>query len=179
MNQQGSDKGKQWHNYTLLYDRMFRDRRHEIRNIFEVGIGTNFTDVPSNMGAAGTPGASLRGWRSYFPNANVVGADVDKRILFSKPRISTFYVDQLQESSILNLWSKLSNISFDIIIDDGLHSFEANSMFMVKSLHKVANGGFYVLEDIVARRHNLEIFDKFFPRSRLAGWIYDFESRIR
>ena len=37
-----------------------------------------------NMTASGKPGASLRVWRDYFNNAQVIGADIDKRILFLK-----------------------------------------------------------------------------------------------
>ena len=162
MAQEGSDKGKGWHNYTILYDALFGERRREVRNVFEVGIGTNFTDVPSSMGHAGVPGASLRGWRSYFPNAQVVGADVDQRILFSEPRIATYHVDQLWEDSIKDLWSKLGDMEFDIIIDDGLHTFEANSLFMSSSIHKLAKDGFYILEDIVIYQYNLEKFDAYF-----------------
>src|SRR5208283_4067001 len=103
----GSDKGKGWHNYTLLYHSMFEQSRSQIKTIFELGIGTNFTDVASNMGPAGTPGASLRGWRNYFPNAEIYGADVDQRVLFSEPRISTFYVNQLETGSIRDLWLKI------------------------------------------------------------------------
>jgi hypothetical protein len=162
MAQEGSDKGKDRHNYTILYDLLFGDRREEVRNVFEVGIGTNFTDVPSSMGYAGVPGASLRGWRSYFPNAQVVGADVDQRILFSEPRIATYHVDQLREDSIKDLWSKLGGTEFDIIIDDGLHTFEANSLFMSNSKHKLAKDGFYILEDIVTHQYNLDKFDAYF-----------------
>jgi 23S rRNA U2552 (ribose-2'-O)-methylase RlmE/FtsJ len=94
-----------------------------------VGLGTNFTDTPSNMGERASPGASLRGWRRYFPKAQILGADIDSRILFSEDRISTFRVDQLSDHTIDILWQKLSNDEFDIIIDDGLHTFEANTRF--------------------------------------------------
>ena len=57
-------------------------------NIFEVGLGTNNVDVPSNMGKDGKPGASLRAWRDYFPNA-----DIDTRILFKEDKIQTFYTN--------------------------------------------------------------------------------------
>ena len=37
---------------------------------------------------------------------------------------------------------------FDIIIEDGLHTFEANKCFFENSIHKVKRGGIYIIEDI-------------------------------
>jgi len=104
MTDAGSDKGSGWHNYTILYHFLFHERRNAVRSLFEVGIGTNFADMPSNMGGNGIPGASLRGWRDYFPEAQIVGADADRRVLFSEERITTYYVDQLDGEAIDALW---------------------------------------------------------------------------
>ena len=40
-------------------------------------MGTNKPGLVSTMGASHTPGASLRAFRDYLPNAIVHGADVD------------------------------------------------------------------------------------------------------
>jgi hypothetical protein len=68
--------------------------------IFECGLGTNNPNLASNMTDTGMPGASLRVWRDYFRNAKIYGGDIDKEILFEEDRIKTFYVDQLDTSSI-------------------------------------------------------------------------------
>jgi hypothetical protein len=156
MNKEGSDKGLGWHNYTLLYDFLLKDRREGIRNILEVGIDT---------------GASLRGWRECFPNANLFGAELDKRILFSEPRISTFYVDRLQGDSIRNLFDTIGDIEFDLIIDDGLHTFEANATLIAHAHHKLGGGGLYVIEDIATQQHNLAKYDSMFSAMRLDGFL--------
>jgi hypothetical protein len=148
MKKHGSDKGLGWHNYTLIYDKLFSKFIDKNINIFEVGLGTNNTDVPSNMGPNGKPGASLYGWREYFKNANVYGADVDTRILFESENIQTYFVDQLNKETIDNLWSKIT-VEFDVIIDDGLHTFEANKNFLENSFHKLKKDGIYIIEDIV------------------------------
>jgi hypothetical protein len=169
MTQYGSDKGDGWHNYTLLYDFLFRRRRFEVRKVFEVGLGTNNVDVPSNRGPDGSPGASLRGWRDYFPEAEIFGADIDRRVLFSEPRISTFYVDQLDPAAIAAMWNEIGQTDFDIIVDDGLHTFEANSCFLLHSFHRLRNFGYYVIEDIVMSRENLQKFHDFFFNLPLHG----------
>jgi hypothetical protein len=84
----GSDKST-WHNYSQMYGFLFKDMKDSASDVFEVGLGTHNTDVPSNMGKNGKPGASLYGWRDFFSKANIYGADVDKRVLFSADRIKT------------------------------------------------------------------------------------------
>jgi hypothetical protein len=145
----GSDKGNH-HNYSTFYDYIFSHIKDENLNIFEVGLGTNNTSVPSNMGAHGRPGDSLRGWRDYFKNSMVYGADVDAGCLFEEERIKTFHTDQTNNEIIMKCWDnpELKDIEFDILIDDGLHEYNANRNFFENSIHKLKQGGIYILEDI-------------------------------
>lgn len=144
----GSDKGcNAHHNYSMVYTKLFETMRNEQLNIFELGLGTNYTDVPSSMGQNGKPGASLYGWKEYFQNAQVFGADVDKRILFDCDRIKTYYADQLKSDTIIDMWNNI-NEEMDIIIEDGLHTYDANINFLINSFHKVKKGGMYIIEDV-------------------------------
>lgn len=149
MSKHGSDKGRA-HNYTTVYSALFGGLWNRPLVLVELGLGSNNLDVPSNMGVFGAPGASLRAWRELFPNARVFGADVDHRILFEENRIKTFYCDQLNPSSIHNLWlqPELQN-GADIIIEDGLHTFEANVSFLENSLSYLRPEGIYIVEDIL------------------------------
>jgi len=144
----GSDKGRS-NNYTPVYSALFKERCDQPLRVFELGLGSNNTDAPSNMGVFGLPGASLRGWRELFPHARVYGADIDRRILFQEDRIKTFYCDQLDRPSIHELWSHPDlQGRVDIIIEDGLHTFEANVSFLEGALDHLRPGGIYVTEDI-------------------------------
>ena len=154
----GSDKAK--NSYTPLYSALFKRRFDEQIRIFELGLGTNNPEMLSNMGVFGAPGASLRGWRQLFPHALVYGADIDREILFEEDRIRTLYCDQLDQSSIRELWSNEGlKEGADIIIEDGLHAFEANVSFLEGSLHHLRPGGIYVVEDI-----GWDCFDKWYER---------------
>jgi hypothetical protein len=147
MTKWGSDKGT--HTYTTLYSALFSNRRDQPLRVLELGLGTNNLNVLSNMGIFGAPGASLRGWRELFPHARVYGADVDRGILFEEDRIKTFHCDQLDQSSIRELWSQPDlRDGMDIIIEDGLHTFEANVSFLEGSLQYLRPNGFYIVEDI-------------------------------
>jgi len=100
------------------------------------------------MSANGKPGASLRVWRDYFFNSQVYGADVDKNSLFKEERIETFYVNQLDSSSIAKMWQAINKTDFDIIIDDGLHTYEAAITLFLNSFDKLKKNGIYIIEDI-------------------------------
>lgn len=151
MMQRGSDKGVGWHNYTTFYAQLFADRIDSTHVVFEVGLGTNNTDVTSNMGEAGVPGASLRGWRDFFPAAAIYGADIDRRILFQDDRIRTFFVDQTLPASFASLWRELPELGIDLFIDDGLHTFEAARTTFEESVRRMRPGGLYIIEDVWAR----------------------------
>ena len=47
------------HNYTTFYYSIFKDLRDQQLRIFELRLGTNNVNIPSNMGAIGRPWASL------------------------------------------------------------------------------------------------------------------------
>lgn len=150
----GSDKGHPMgeghHSYTHYYHELFQGIRNEPIRIFELGLGTNNLDYPSNMGVDGKPGASLRGWKQYFPRAQVFGADIDAGILFNEHRIKTYQCDQNDGNSIRNMWSQPDLAEdFDIIIEDGLHIFNSNVHFFENSCHKLKVGGVFIIEDVM------------------------------
>ena len=150
MNYYGSDKGgkNNDHNFADFYSEIFFHRRNEIKSFLEIGLGTNNVNLPSNMGIDGVPLASLRAWRDYFKNAQVYGADIDKSILKNEERIKTFFVDQTNPESIKKLFNSIGELKFDIILEDGLHEYNANICFFENSIDYLKNNGIYIIEDI-------------------------------
>jgi hypothetical protein len=140
MHKHGSDKGHPSgtaaHNYSRYYHALFAPMRTSVTRIFELGIFC---------------GSSLRAWREYFPKARVFGADIDRRSLFhNETRIETFFCDQTEPDSIDAMWRVPALAEpFDIIIDDALHTPEANKIFLERSFHKLRPGGIYVIEDLL------------------------------
>lgn len=150
MTRHESDKGRRGHNYTTVYAVLLEKYFNRPNRIFELGLGSNNPQLVSSMGVAGTPGASLRGWRQLFPNSLIYGADIDPASLFESDRIKTYYCDQLDSSAIRELWSRPELADgMDIIIEDGLHTFEANMSFLEGSIQHVRPGGLYIVEDIM------------------------------
>lgn len=154
MGRNKSDKGhinitKSSHNYTTFYYSIFKELREKKLRIFELGLGTNNTNIPSNMGANGRPGASLYGWAEFFHNSEIFGADIDTGILFNNDKIKTFYCDQTNPHIIKYMWNEPNlQENFDIIVEDGLHTYNANVCFFENSIHKLKPNGYYIIEDI-------------------------------
>jgi hypothetical protein len=163
MGRYGSDKGSinitsSWHNYTTFYYSVFKDLCNKKLRLFELGLGTNNVNLPSNMGENGKPGASLYGWAEFFPNSDIFGADIDRDILFNTDKIKTFYCDQTNSEIIKKMWNEPNlQDKFDIIIDDGLHTFNANVCFFENSIHKLNSKGYYIIEDILNYEEHLFI----------------------
>lgn len=165
-------RGKPWpeHTFADIYTILFESRRFEILRVFEMGIGTNNRSIPANMFGYGKPGASLRVWRDFFPNATIFGADIDNRVLFQEERIHTLYMDQLNVNSINEFWLQLNLKDFDIIIDDGLHTVEAAINLFSHSFQYLKSGGIYIIEDLTAER--IQTLGHFFKRQEVEFSVY-------
>ena len=151
----GSDKGgttQTNHNYTTVYEPLLFHLKAlgPSVNFFELGLGTINRNLPSSMWwcPGYRPGASQRAWSEWLPEATIIGADIDPDTMFNEGNITTYQVDQTDPASIEKMWSCLEN-QFDVIIDDGLHEFEANHTFLLNSHHKLKTGGIYIIEDIL------------------------------
>ena len=162
MDHYGSDKGgkNNHHNYAQYYSEIFNNKKKKIKNFLEIGLGTNNTKLQSNMGADGKPLASLRAWRDYFPGANIYGADIDKEILINESRIKTFYVDQTNPDTIKKMFKEIGVEKFDVILEDGLHEFNANICCFENSIDYLSDEGVYIIEDIYYKDE--EKFIKYF-----------------
>ena len=173
MNLFGSDKGgrNNHHNFASYYSEIFFHKRNNIKNFLEIGLGTNDTSVLSNMGSNGIPLASLRAWRDYFKNANIYGADIDKNILKNEDRIETFYVDQTDPITIKEMFKNIGEKKFDIILEDGLHEYNANICFFENAIEYLEPNGTYIIEDVYYK--DQDKFIKYFENKKYNFSIID------
>ena len=125
------------HEYHRVYGKDFESLRNEEINILEIGV---------------FQGKSLRCWLDYFPNAKIYGIDTFERYAMShdrfedlrnNPRVVLKEADSRSESSVFE------DVQFDIIIDDGLHTPEANRLTFDKHIATLKDGGVYYIEDLL------------------------------
>ncbi|HZC39002.1 MAG TPA: class I SAM-dependent methyltransferase [Sphingomicrobium sp.] len=130
-----------------MYGSILAGKRDEPLRVLEIGLGTNNLAFQSNMGLGGRPGASLRAFRDWAPKAEIFGADIDTGVLFQEKRISTYFVNQTEGSSLHALAEQVG-ANFDLIIDDGLHLPHSNLNTIEALLPLLKSNGTMVIEDI-------------------------------
>ncbi len=166
----GGLAGKSYtHNYASVYDLLFAQKRKHIKNILECGIGANNPETGGSMTWASDaykPGASLRMWQEYFPNAQIVGLDHDPTCLFTDERIETYQCDQTDPKSIANFLAQIGERKFDIVIDDGLHKYHAGITLFENVIDRLTDDGIYVIEDI--RQNDVWRYSEYFKNTDYA-----------
>jgi demethylmacrocin O-methyltransferase len=122
---------KRLHNYMPRLQQHLDPIRETTTSVLELGVAT---------------GVSLRMWRDYFPNAHIIGIDIDGECAkHAEPddRIEVIIGSQDDEQLLKTLGQ------FDLIIDDASHKphqqvFSFNFLFR----HHLRYGGLYVIEDM-------------------------------
>lgn len=135
-----SDKGDIFPNgnhYANYYESWFFPIKHTATNICEIGVYN---------------GSSLKAYKDYFPNADIIGLDIDDKSEYNTDRITTkilnqAYIESLNEF-VLECQSK--SILFDFILDDGSHDVSHQQLSFGVLFPLIKPGGFYIIEDLCA-----------------------------
>ena len=126
------------HRYTAHYAYHFRHRRRRVRSVLEIGIGgyTNPT----------VGGASLRMWRTYFPNAQIYGMDINVKRFPLENRITVLQGDQTDSALLKDLDRRFG--PFDLVIDDGSHITSHQIASFEALWPTLRSGAVYAIEDL-------------------------------
>jgi len=126
-----TDKGTT-HSYLPLYELLFAPFRHSARSILEIGVAD---------------GSSLLLWEEYFPNAQIVGLDVNEapKAILGHPRIRHFRGDGYTAVN------EGMNAPYSIMIDDGPHSKASQEFFCAEYVQLLTQDGIAIVEDIQNR----------------------------
>ena len=88
-------------------------------------------------------GASLLMWREYYPNAEIVGIDINDKSHLSIDGVQILQMDATDTEALATLGS------FDIIVDDGSHmTADQQKSFEHLYLNQLNQKGFYIIEDL-------------------------------
>jgi|688.fasta_scaffold212735_2 hypothetical protein len=131
------------HNYTEIYENIFKSKKTNKIKILEIGMG----NYPTN-------GYSLRMWCEYFPNIELHIVDINPHNFYcnfeyDKSKVFFHILDQSNADELIKFREKFEQNSFDYIIDDGSHI----AAHQILSLHLLFNyllkdDGIYFIEDL-------------------------------
>jgi|WetSurMetagenome_2_1015567.scaffolds.fasta_scaffold00534_18 hypothetical protein len=90
--------------YEYGYENEFSRIRNDVKLIFEIGVNR---------------GGSVRAWKEYFPNAVIVGLEIDPSCYFEEERIKIEIGNASTKEFIDSILQKYGNP--EIVVDDGSH----------------------------------------------------------
>ena len=144
----GTDKASN-HNYGPAYDALFPDRS-KVKLMMEIGI---------------TDGSSMLAWREIFPEALIVGMDIEWCPLAGE-RLEVHKGDQREFEACMRA---AGNRQFDFILEDAYHSLDNTLLTLFWLWPFVKPGGIYIVEEfynigatkanVLALLPNVEIVD--------------------
>lgn len=132
----GTDK---WgvHRYIPHYEHHFMPFKHEKMTVLEIGIGGYAREKQG--------GASLRMWKAFFPNAQIVGLDIQDKSFVDEDRVKTYRGSQTDVALLRRIVDEAENLQ--IVIDDGSHRPEHIRATFEALLPLLPNGALYAIED--------------------------------
>jgi SAM-dependent methyltransferase len=140
----GSDKNTR-HSYAEIYFSLLKDKSKP--RILEIGVGSE-NDFPY---AGLRAGGGLQAFRKKFPDAEIIGLDIDPESIkiIKNLGFKGYVMDQTSTDSLMEVKTELLNMGrFDLIIDDGFHDPHANVRTLMSLYDLLAHNGSYVIEDV-------------------------------
>lgn len=125
------------HRYTPHYERHLSHLKSERFTLLEIGVG--------GYAKAGKGGASLRMWKHFFPEAQIVGLDIEDKSFVDGPGIRTVQGSQADAAVLSRIVDEASNLS--VVIDDGSHRPEHIRETFRILFPLLPDGAIYAIED--------------------------------
>jgi predicted O-methyltransferase YrrM len=122
----GTDKAH-YHHYMPDYQVLLSGR--QVLRLLEIGVMN---------------GDSLRMWEELFPNATVVGVDINQAYEWNATHVM---IADATNSAAMHRVNDIYG-PFDVIIDDGSHDFQDVEATFKIMFPLMRTGGIYVIEDL-------------------------------
>ncbi len=144
------------HNYTSVYECLFQHIRAQPLRILVLGLSQSDVQI-NELGGSYSQAPSLQMWREYFPNAEIVGFDIqDFSAVAPMPNVHIVQGDLENRSALLDLTQQGH---FDIIIDDASKASHHQQIALSVLYPYLKEGGFYAIENLDFQPHQIERTD--------------------
>jgi predicted O-methyltransferase YrrM len=126
-----TDKSSKVHDYCRKYEKYLQFKRESALKILEIGVFN---------------GSSLRMWKDYYPQSQIIGIDIDSYCKqYDEDRITIEIGSQIDLEFLKHIMDKYG--PFDMILDDGSH-MNSDVIYSFEHLFEsVKSGGVYIIED--------------------------------
>jgi hypothetical protein len=88
-------------------------------------------------------------WYRYFPNATILGIDVNPASFLDNDRIQTGTADQGDPTQLKEFLRARGISKLDVIIDDGSHRPDHQQITLATLFQYLSPGGMYFVEDLL------------------------------
>jgi 23S rRNA U2552 (ribose-2'-O)-methylase RlmE/FtsJ len=129
------------HTYLETYDKLFAKFRNGC-TMMEIGL-------------AG--GDSVKLWDRYFDNSTIIGVDIS--LVFQREEYKNNVRLIECDATTRNLVEYLREFTFDLVVEDSLHTEDSQVQIFNMLKHKMKPGGIYIIEDILSIDSNRSIFE--------------------
>lgn len=127
----GTDKASTGNDFLARYEPFLANMRDKPIKLLEIGV----------LG-----GGSVRTWRDYFPNGQIIGADINPEVRqYADDRVSIEIMDQGNTGDLERL---AAMGPFDVIIDDGSHHWYHQITTFRALMPSLKANGVYIIEDL-------------------------------
>ena len=117
------------HGYNRFYEDYLSKYRKKKFNFLEIGMDY---------------GESMKLWKDYFKYATIYGLEIQQE--YQEERINVIKGDQSNIDDLKKLIKITKNC--DVILDDGLHTIEAQTKTFIYFWPLLKKSGIYLIEDI-------------------------------
>jgi GR25 family glycosyltransferase involved in LPS biosynthesis len=130
------------HSYFNTYNELLKPIRESAKNILEIGIG-DFNQKN---------GGSILLWKLFFKNAVIHSADLMSKdriydIILQDTNIKMYLNTDAYDLNFVNIL-KQSDICYDLIVDDGPHTFESQCKCIELYSGLLSDNGILIIEDV-------------------------------
>lgn len=152
-----TDKDFTHNYYEAAYEAELSPIREDVKLVCEIGIGGFWNEV------GWVHGNSLKVWKDYFPNADILGLDIKQYEISGLDRIRTDWLDQSKKELVVEYAERLKD--YDLIVDDGSHNVYDQQITLAYFFKCLKPGGIYIIEDL---HSSIEVND--LEKAKFWGW---------
>lgn len=137
--------GLMGHGYTVHYEKLLKNRN--IKNLLEIGISF---------------GGSIKMWDEFFNGKCFITAtDVNEKRFKKEDLLKSNIRIEIGNQNDVNFLSKICDINYDVIIDDGTHKSEDQITSFNKLFKNLNSRGLYFIQALHVARKTEHVFESF------------------